>query len=93
MILHPGAHVGAGTDVGIKQVFKSQRSAPKIRSFVSHLRLCMEKALELGRNFEELARIYDGVTLQREALVCFDAPTHDSGYDIIHDFDRCDREI
>ena len=38
--------------------------------------------------FEELARIYDGVVHNEKLRVCFDTcHTHDSGYDIIHDFD------
>ena len=40
------------------------------------------------RSFEELARIYDGVTCSDKLRVCFDTcHTSDSGYDIIHDFD------
>ena len=46
------------------------------------------KGSEIGRNFEELARIYDGVAKKDRLRVCFDTcHTHDSGYDIIHDFD------
>ena len=46
------------------------------------------KGSEIGRNFEELARIIDGVTYNEKLSVCFDTcHTHDSGYDIAHDFD------
>ena len=46
------------------------------------------KGSEVGHSFEELARIYDGVTYSDKLRVCFDTcHTHDSGYDIIHDFD------
>ena len=46
------------------------------------------KGTEIGRSFEELARIYDGVVHNEKLRVCFDTcHTHDSGYDIIHDFD------
>ena len=46
------------------------------------------KGSEIGRSFEELARIYDGVTCSDKLRVCFDTcHTSDSGYDIIHDFD------
>lgn len=46
------------------------------------------KGSEIGRNFEELARIYDGVNYNDKLRVCFDTcHTSDAGYDIIHDFD------
>ena len=46
------------------------------------------KGSEIGRSFEELARIYDGVKYSDKLRVCFDTcHTSDSGYDIIHHFD------
>ena len=46
------------------------------------------KGSEIGRSFEELACIYDGVTHNDKLRVCFDTcHTHDSGYDIVHNFD------
>ena len=46
------------------------------------------KGTEIGRTFEELAQIYDGVVKKDRLRVCFDAcHTHDAGYDIINNFD------
>ena len=46
------------------------------------------KGSEIGRTFEELAAIYDGVTHNDKLRVCFDTcHTSDSGYDIIHHLD------
>lgn len=46
------------------------------------------KGSELGRSFEELAAIYDGVVYSDKLRVCFDTcHTHDSGYDIRGNFD------
>ncbi len=46
------------------------------------------KGSEIGRTFEELAAIYDGVMHNDKLRVCFDTcHTSDSGYDIIHHFD------
>ena len=46
------------------------------------------KGSEIGRTFEELAQIYDGVVYNDKLRVCFDTcHTSDSGYDIIHHFD------
>lgn len=89
LILHPGSHVGAGVDAGINQVIKGLN---EVLTRDTHLCIALEtmagKGSELGRSFEELARIYDGVAYNDKLRVCFDTcHTHDSGYDIIHDFD------
>ena len=89
LILHPGAHVGAGTDAGIRQIIQGLN---EVLTRDTNLCIALEtmagKGSEIGRSFEELARIYDGVTYNDKLRVCFDTcHTHDSGYDIIHDFD------
>lgn len=89
LILHPGAHVGEGADTGIRQIVKGLN---EVLTKDTNLNIALEtmagKGSEIGRNFEELARIYDGVTYNEKLRVCFDTcHTHDSGYDIIHDFD------
>lgn len=89
LILHPGAHVGAGVDAGLSQIIKGlneviTRDTP---CYIA-LETMAGKGTELGRTFEELAHIYDGVTYNEKLRVCFDTcHTHDSGYDIRNDFD------
>lgn len=89
LILHPGAHVGAGTDAGIRQIIKGLNEViTKDMELYIALETMAGKGSEIGRSFEELARIYDGVTYPDKLRVCFDTcHTHDSGYGIIHDFD------
>lgn len=89
LILHPGAHVGAGTDAGIAQIIKGINLVlTKDTNCNIALETMAGKGSEIGRSFEELARIYDGVIYNDKLRVCFDTcHTHDSGYDIIHDFD------
>ncbi len=89
LILHPGAHVGAGADAGIAQVIKGLNEVlTKDMKINIALETMAGKGSEIGRTFEELARIYDGVVYNDRLRVCFDTcHTHDSGYDIIHDFD------
>lgn len=89
LILHPGAHVGAGTDVGIRQIIQGLNEVlTRDTDLCIALETMSGKGSEIGRNFEELARIYDGVTYNDKLRVCFDTcHTHDSGYDIVHDFD------
>ncbi len=89
LILHPGAHVGAGADAGIRQIIKGLN---EVLTQETKLNIALEtmagKGSEIGRSFEELARIYDGVAYNDKLRVCFDTcHTHDSGYDIINDFD------
>lgn len=89
LVLHPGAHVGAGEDAGIRQIIKGLNEViPKDAELCIALETMAGKGSEIGRSFEELARIYDGVTHNDKLRVCFDTcHTHDSGYDIAHDFD------
>lgn len=89
LILHPGAHVGEGTDIGANQIIKGLNEVlTKDTNLCIALETMAGKGSEVGRSFAELARIYDGVTCNDKLRVCFDTcHTHDSGYDIIHDFD------
>lgn len=89
LVLHPGAHVGEGASVGIKQIIKGLN---EILTKDTPVHIALEtmagKGSEIGRSFEDLARIYDGVVHNDKLRVCFDTcHTHDSGYDIINDFD------
>lgn len=89
LILHPGSHVGEGVDVGIKQIIHGLN---QVLTSDTPCNIALEtmagKGSEIGRNFEELARIYDGVVHNDKLRVCFDTcHTHDAGYDIVHDFD------
>lgn len=89
LILHPGSHVGAGTEAGITQIIKGLN---EVLTADTPCNIALEtmagKGSEIGRSFEELAQIYDGVIHSDKLRVCFDTcHTSDSGYDIIHDFD------
>lgn len=89
LILHPGAHVGEGVDIGISQIVKGLN---EVLTADTDCCIALEtmagKGSEIGRSFEELARIYDGVKYNEKLRVCFDTcHTSDSGYDIIHNFD------
>lgn len=89
LILHPGAHVGEGTDVGIAQIIKGLNEVlTRDVDCCIALETMAGKGSEVGRTFEELARIYDGVVYNDKLRVCFDTcHTSDSGYDIIHHFE------
>ena len=90
LVLHPGAHVGAGTDVGIRQIIKGLNevfSQDKDGKVNIALETMAGKGTEIGRSFEEIAAIYDGVTYNERLRVCFDTcHTSDAGYDVREDF-------
>ena len=73
LILHPGAHVGAGAEAGTKQIIKGLN---EVLTAGTDCCIALEtmagKGSEIGRTFEELARIYDGVVYNDKLRVCFD---------------------
>lgn len=89
IVLHPGAHVGAGADLGIAKIIEGLN---EVLSEDSTVRIALEtmagKGSECGRNFDEIAKIIDGVKNNERLSVCFDTcHVHDAGYDIVNDFD------
>ncbi|UBV41360.1 deoxyribonuclease IV [Staphylococcus xylosus] len=89
IVLHPGAHVGEGTDAGIKKIIEGLN---EVLTNDNDVRIALEtmagKGSEIGRNFEEIARIIDGVENNERLSVCFDTcHTHDAGYNVKEDFD------
>ena len=89
IVLHPGSHVGAGEQAGIAQIVKGLNEVlTSDMPITVALETMAGKGSELGKSFEELATIYEGVAHNDKLRVCFDTcHTHDAGYDIIHDFD------
>ena len=89
LILHPGAHVGAGTKAGTDKIIEGLNQVlTKDTQCLIALETMAGKGSEIGRSFEELAAIYEGVVHNDKLRVCFDTcHVHDAGYDIVHDFD------
>lgn len=89
IVLHPGSHVGAGSDAGIKQIIKGLNEVLTNDHKVDiALETMAGKGSEIGRTFEELHAIIEGVTHNERLSVTFDTcHVHDSGYDIKNDFD------
>lgn len=95
LVLHPGSHVGAGEKEGIAQIVKGLN---EVLTKDTPIRIALEtmagKGSELGKSFEQMAAIYDGVVHQDKLGICFDTcHVHDAGYDIIHDFDGVIEEL
>lgn len=89
IVLHPGSHVGAGSETGIKKIIEGLNEAlDKDQTVQIALETMAGKGSEIGRTFDELAKIFDGVTLNEKLSVCLDTcHIHDAGYDVVHDFD------
>lgn len=89
IVLHPGAHVGEGTEKGIEKIIEGLN---EVLSREDKVQIALEtmagKGSECGKSFEELAMIIDGVTHNDKLSICFDTcHTHDAGYPIVEDFD------
>ncbi len=89
LVLHPGAHVGAGVEAGTAQIIKGLDlvMTPDMPVNIA-LETMAGKGTEIGRTFEELRAIYDGVKYPEKLRVCFDTcHVNDAGYDIVHDYE------
>lgn len=89
IVLHPGAHVGAGAEAGIKKIIEGLN---EVLNGEEHVQIALEtmagKGTEIGRSFDELAAIISGVTHNEHLSICMDTcHVHDAGYNIVEDFD------
>lgn len=90
LILHPGAHVGAGEEAGIAQIIKGLNLVldENEDDVCIALETMAGKGSELGRTFEELKMLYDGVHKRDRLRVCFDTcHVHDAGYPLVEDYE------
>lgn len=96
---HPGSHVGQGTEAGISLIIKQLNTVlTKDMTTTVLLETMAGKGSEVGRTFEELREIIDGVELKDKMGVCLDTcHIYDAGYDIVNDLegvlDEFDRVI
>ncbi len=84
---HPGSHIGQGEDVGIQQICEILNEVEDMTTTVL-LETMAGKGSEIGRNFEELSRIIDGIELKDKMGICLDTcHVHEGGYDIVNNLD------
>ena len=69
LVLHPGSHVGQGVEVGIKNIIDSLNVSLTDDTKVT---ICLEtmagKGSEVGKSFEEIKTIIDGVKYKDKIL-------------------------
>lgn len=95
LVLHPGAYTDKNLEYGIDRIVEGLNM---VLTLDTKPTICLEtmagKGTEIGRTFEELAQIIEKVELKDKLGVCFDTcHTHDSGYDIINNFDQVMEEF
>lgn len=86
---HPGSHVGQGTEEAIKVIVEALNEALfKGMKTTVLLETMAGKGSEVGRTFEELKQIIDGVELSEYMGVCLDTcHIWDGGYDIVNNLE------
>lgn len=86
---HPGSHMKQGVDVGIDYIIAMLNEVlSENQSTTVLLETMAGKGSEVGRSFEELKAIIDGVRLSDHIGVCLDTcHVYDAGYDIVNDLD------
>ena len=90
MVLHPGSHVGQGSEAGIELIAAALNECISSTQSVTILLETMAgKGSEVGRSFEELKEIMDRVSCKEKLGVCFDTcHVWDGGYDIVNHLDE-----
>jgi deoxyribonuclease-4 len=101
LVLHPGAHLGAGEEAGLKKIADSVdevfRKIPKVKTKIA-LEITAGQGSCIGHRFEHLAHIIANVREPERLRVCLDtAHLFAAGYEIgsesgvkktFHEFDR-----
>ena len=85
LVLHPGAHVGLGSEEGIR--ITSERLNSIFASDNSDVIIALEtmsgKGSEVGVNIEEIAAIIEKIENKNRIGICLDTcHLHDGGYDV-----------
>lgn len=89
MVFHPGSHTGIGVEAGIRNIIDGLNQALTENQNITVLLETMSgKGTEIGRTFEELKVIRDGVHFPEKIGVCLDTcHVFAAGYDIVRDLD------
>ncbi len=88
MVLHPGAHVGAGVEEGLNNIIDGLNTIIDNTSKEgNNVRILLEtmagKGTELGVNFDQLKTIIENINNKSRIGVCMDTcHLNDAGYDV-----------
>lgn len=92
IVLHPGNTLGLPIDIAINnicsvvnQIIENTKETDVVIAFET----MAGKGTEVGRTFEEIRKLLDGIKEQKRVGVCIDTcHIFDSGYDIVDDYDN-----
>ena len=92
MVLHPGSHVGLGTDKGIENIIKGLNmvltNVKDTNNVIILLETMAGKGSEVGISIEEIKQIIEGIDDKKHIGVCLDTcHLNDAGYDLT-EFDK-----
>lgn len=86
IVMHPGAHLGEGEDVGIKRICEAfDRLIEQVPDYTGKILLetTAGQGTNVGYRFEQLRAIMDGTSYPERFAVCYDTcHTFAAGYDI-----------
>ncbi|MBR3230353.1 MAG: deoxyribonuclease IV [Bacilli bacterium] len=96
IVLHPGSHVGLGTERGLQNISRGLNIVLKEEKGPI---ICLEtmagKGTELGKTFEEIKNIINNIENKNRVMVCLDTcHLNDAGYDmqkfdeVLDEFDK-----
>lgn len=86
LVLHPGSHVKAGDEAGLKQIIKGLNEVLREDQKV-HIALetMAGKGSEMGRTFDQIQYMIENTKHSSLLGVCLDTcHIHDAGYDLTH---------
>ncbi|MBQ3002068.1 MAG: deoxyribonuclease IV [Bacilli bacterium] len=97
MVLHPGAHVGSGSEAGVKRIAEGINYIIQ-NTYDSDVIIAIEtmagKGTECGRTFQEIKAIIDMVEDKSRIGVCLDTcHINDAGYDLVNNYDGVFKEF
>lgn len=83
LVLHPGSHVNAGSDIGIESII---RGLNEVIDESTKCMICLEtmagKGSECGKTFQEIKQMIDGCDSNRIGVCLDTCHIHDGGYDV-----------
>lgn len=92
LVLHPGAHMGNGSKIGVKRIADAINKIFEITkgsNTVIAIETMAGKGTECGITFEEVKEIIDNVSDKTRIGVCLDTcHINDAGYDIVNKYDE-----
>ncbi|MWV44398.1 deoxyribonuclease IV [Paenibacillus sp. HJL G12] len=91
IVLHPGAYTDKDPDYGIERIAEGLNEVLDGTN-ETEVHIALEtmagKGTEMGRTFEEIARMIEKVKHNERLTICMDTcHIHDAGYDIVSDLD------